>query len=220
MSKPCPVGGCGRPKMKGKQRCTWHWLIAQPAYVQKEHAHTRSLNSPFPEPRVRVPSSEWPDGERWCAGCQSFVPLFYTSGSRCKSCASTAAHESRVRAVYGLESGEYDALFKLQGGRCFICQRQSPSRRLAVDHDHETGRVRGLLCPDPERGCNHAILGNIRDIAMARRILLYLARTPYDRLKDGNGGLSWAEYVRQEAARQDALASQLRSGPLVQVPPF
>ena len=81
-------------------------------------------------------------------------------------------------------------LFAAQGGRCYICQRQTHSKRLAVDHDHETGKVRGLLCADNERGCNYAILGNIRGKTLAERIAMvdrlrdYILNPPADRVLD------------------------------------
>jgi hypothetical protein len=87
-----------------------------------------------------------------------------------------------VERTYGITESEYRALFVAQQGRCYICQRQTHSKRLAVDHDHETGEVRGLLCADSERGCNHAVLGNIKDIAMARRIVAYLEDPPARRV--------------------------------------
>jgi hypothetical protein len=199
MTKPCGrwtlQAACAYPRMKGKQRCVWHWLLTQSADVQKRHAAGRLSVSAFctegTPRRMRVPAEEWPTGERWCAGCQSFVPFFYVSGSRCKSCASSASHEARVRKVYGLEPGEYDKLLALQGGRCYICGRKSLSRRLAVDHDHETGNPRGLLCPDQERGCNHKVLGlleaNATDsgLAAARRLVDYLEDPPYSRMLRG-----------------------------------
>jgi hypothetical protein len=41
----------------------------------------------------------------------------------------------------------YDSLLASQGGRCAICLREpSERRRLDIDHDHKTMRVRGLLC--------------------------------------------------------------------------
>ena len=56
-------------------------------------------------------------------------------------------HERMVGKTYGLESGEYDRLYAEQGFRCAICQRATGKvKRLAVDHDHDTGLVRGLLC--------------------------------------------------------------------------
>ena len=43
---------------------------------------------------------------------------------------------------------EYDKMFENQGGECLLCGRHQSQfkRRLDVDHCHETGRVRGLLC--------------------------------------------------------------------------
>lgn len=48
---------------------------------------------------------------------------------------------------YQLTSEQYDAMVDAQKGLCAICQREcSSGRRLAVDHDHVTGKARGLLC--------------------------------------------------------------------------
>lgn len=41
---------------------------------------------------------------------------------------------------------EYDAILASQHGLCAICDEAPVSRQLAVDHDHKTGKVRGLLC--------------------------------------------------------------------------
>lgn len=189
--KPCTVGGCGRPKVKGSTRfCVWHWLLRQPADVQKRYAERRrsKIYGNLESARARVPSSEWPDGERWCAGCQSFVPLFYTTGSRCKACASSAAHAGAIERQYGITGEEYEELFRLQGGVCFICRRAPRTKRLAVDHDHKTGEVRGLLCANNENGCNRAVVANLEaaadgGLAAARRVVDYLEHPPYDRLR-------------------------------------
>lgn len=189
---------CAYPRMAQKRQCGWHWLDAQDAMTQATYARARLARVPTEQRRPRVDKSEWPDGERWCSGCQTFVPLFYVSGSRCKSCTSEAAHAGMVAKTYGITSDDYAAMYELQGGRCYICQRQSPSRRLAVDHDHDTGVVRGLLCPDPERGCNHAILGPLEAspggaLAAARRMVDYLVDPPYDRIKRGESGMATHE---------------------------
>lgn len=55
-------------------------------------------------------------------------------------------HERYVERTYALAPGEYKALLKRQGGRCAICRKVPRKRNLAVDHDHSTGKVRGLLC--------------------------------------------------------------------------
>jgi hypothetical protein len=73
-----------------------------------------------------------------------------------------AAHEKRVQAVYALEPGDYWKIYAAQNGVCAICGprsgRSGKTRRLSVDHNHETNEVRGLLC----RTCND-ILGLYRD---------------------------------------------------------
>jgi hypothetical protein len=59
-----------------------------------------------------------------------------------------------LRRRYGITSADVDTLIEAQGGTCAVC----PGKPEHVDHDHETGRVRGILCFN----CNQA-LGNVRD---------------------------------------------------------
>lgn len=82
-----------------------------------------------------------------------------------------AAHDLRVQKVYGLAPGEYEARYAEQGGVCAICQknRGQSGRRLAVDHDHETGRVGKLLC----QPCNYTLLGKF-SLDTLKRAVAYL----------------------------------------------
>lgn len=59
----------------------------------------------------------------------------------------------RLQNLYGISSDEYDQLLDQQSGKCTICSRPPGKRALNVDHNHETGQVRGLLC----HGCNTAL---------------------------------------------------------------
>jgi hypothetical protein len=131
-----------------------------------------------------VPESEWPEGKRWCAGCQWFVPLTYTDGSRCKACASRARHRSYIQRTYQISGEVYDALLELQEGRCYICHQRPRELRLAVDHDHVTGRVRGLLCAGQNEGCNWNYRKALGDPEVARRILEYAENPPLERLSN------------------------------------
>ena len=66
----------------------------------------------------------------------------------------------RYRWAYGMDRGEYDALVEKQDGKCGICgvTENLNRNRWCVDHDHSTGKVRGLLCVK----CNTGI-GNLGD---------------------------------------------------------
>ncbi|OFX04188.1 MAG: hypothetical protein A3E78_02530 [Alphaproteobacteria bacterium RIFCSPHIGHO2_12_FULL_63_12] len=65
-----------------------------------------------------------------------------------------------LRRTYGLTECQFLKMVAAQGGVCAICQRApKPRKRLHVDHDHKTGRVRGALCFH----CNHRLLGRGRE---------------------------------------------------------
>lgn len=79
------------------------------------------------------------------------------SGTRVKRCATHTrarrkraqadAHARTVQKVYGLTGEQYWQLYELQGRVCAICRvATGKAKRLAVDHDHDTGEPRGLLC--------------------------------------------------------------------------
>ena len=55
--------------------------------------------------------------------------------------------------VYGLTPEEYQEMWDKQKGLCRICHRLAKTKRLGVDHNHKTHRVRGLLCVK----CNGAL---------------------------------------------------------------
>lgn len=64
----------------------------------------------------------------------------------------------KYQAKYGITLEDYEAMMATQGGVCAICEASPGLRRLNVDHDHETGAIRGLLCEI----CNRA-LGGFKD---------------------------------------------------------
>lgn len=185
--KPCKQPDCELPKFRQYQRCIWHWLMTQPIDEQVRYATHRlkvaSEREGYVE-RKRVPQPEWPAGKRWCSGCQWWVPLFYVSGSRCKACNSRASYESRLAKTYEITPKERDELLAFQGGRCAICGRVT-KKRLAIDHDHKSNEVRGLLCADDEWGCNVSLRKLLNDPEMARRAYAYVLQHPFERMKAG-----------------------------------
>lgn len=118
-----------------------------------------------------------PAGTGWCAGCQTFRDLedFGKGASTCRACVSERTHAAAIEKTYGLTALEYDTLLKKQGGKCAICRSRPKSKRLAVDHDHQTGAVLGLLCSR----CNHDLKGSAWDsLAMATALWHYMNTPP------------------------------------------
>ena len=75
---------------------------------------------------------------------------------------------------YKLTKEQFDTMFATQTGRCAICYGDllSGTYGVAIDHDHATGKVRGLLCHPCNRG-----LGQFRDTAaLLERATEYLKR--------------------------------------------
>jgi len=108
-------------------------------------------------------------------------------GKRCathhrarKSKTKDAAWERRLMDIYGITAEQYWEIYKYQGGKCYICQRATGARkRLSVDHCHETGFIRGLLCSV----CNKNVLGHLRDSVVALwRAITYLIFPPAQRI--------------------------------------
>ena len=82
-----------------------------------------------------------------------------------------AMRDLYYRRTFGISADEFDALLAGQGGGCAICgKRPERDASLHLDHDHETGVVRGILC----LSCNQGI-GKFRDDAgLLERAARYL----------------------------------------------
>lgn len=84
--------------------------------------------------------------------------------------------EYNIGLKYGITRAEYDLLLEAQAGGCAICGTKVGGRvhkRMSVDHDHGTGKVRGLLC----LACNKG-LGRFRDdTELLAKAMAYLKNT-------------------------------------------
>lgn len=87
---------------------------------------------------------------------------------------SDKGHNSHLMRSFGITVEQYREMLANQGGTCAICfQINKSGRRLAVDHSHKTGEVRGLLCTN----CNSAI-GKLQDSSViAYQAARYLERS-------------------------------------------
>jgi hypothetical protein len=77
--------------------------------------------------------------------------------------------DRQLQRLYGITLEHWETLFREQQGCCAICRRK---KRLLTDHNHKTGKFRGLICYP----CNSAI-GLLGDtIPNAKRLLTYLSK--------------------------------------------
>ena len=82
--------------------------------------------------------------------------------------------DAHLRRTFGISAAEFDAMLAVQGGCCAVCgvEQTTDGRAFRVDHDHETGRVRGLLC----HSCNVAIGLLKDDVVVLAQAIAYLER--------------------------------------------
>ena len=72
----------------------------------------------------------------------------------CKVCHDVWMRKNQLRRKYGITEDDYDEMYRAQRGCCWICgtHQSALKRRLNVDHDHDSGDVRALLCGHCNRG--------------------------------------------------------------------
>lgn len=150
-SKVCS-GECKRRYAADKTR---RWALANPERVQ--------------EARARRPTTEAARQTQREARLRSYHK---------RRAEDPALAEYRQRSQwlrrYGITVEDYDVMLEAQNGVCAVCLGScSLGKRLAVDHNHETGEVRGLLC----FRCNSAMAVFDAEPGRLDRVRVYLART-------------------------------------------
>ena len=101
-----------------------------------------------------------------------------------KAKAAYRAWKYHIKKKYGITDIQYAELLSAQDGVCAICFKRPTKRRLAVDHDHKTGKIRGLLCYP----CNYFILGRTAKAELLFKAFEYLKRAEEaEKLVESNG---------------------------------
>jgi hypothetical protein len=93
--------------------------------------------------------------------------------------------DAKLRKNFGITLVEYEGILAAQGGVCGICRlpersidpRNGELFALAVDHDHTTGRIRGLLCANCNRGIGLFADDNALLLRAAAYVAVFLADT-------------------------------------------
>ena len=108
----------------------------------------------------------------WCKDCMKAYRKQRHNDPEAKQRDNAGSSNRMLKRNYGITLDEYDRLLKQQGGVCAVCGKPPNGRRLHVDHNHKTGKVRGLLCS----GCNVA-LGAVDDnMNVLQKLISYLTR--------------------------------------------
>jgi hypothetical protein len=141
-----------------------------------------------------------PDGFRWCPTCRQAVPIEdYTRnaasatgfGGHCKRCHNEQSKDAYLLRVHGISRAEVDAMRAAQDDQCAICGDETPEH---LDHDHESGLIRALLC----QRCNQGL----------------------DMFRDSPSFLrAAADYIEQHRARQSGGPAAPSNGPTASTRP-
>lgn len=118
-------------------------------------------------------------GHKICE-CKECGKPFERKASNQKYCSKECSHHKRyhLKRSYGLEISEFRRMSEACNNKCEICKQDNfdMSRKakgeanLCVDHDHKTGKVRGLLC----HNCNRALGLFQEDVDVMKRAIEYL----------------------------------------------
>lgn len=187
--KRCPDCGQDKPLSdfpRNRSRSDGHGLYCKTCYSIRYRLH-RERKAAAVGRSIRERPSTAP-GMKYCPHCKVVLPLHAFGSNRaagdgrttyCQPCHNEIGRRNRernggsreyhLRRRYGIGQADVDAMLATQGGLCAACKTDRPQH---VDHDHETGRVRGMLC----FLCNQA-LGNVRDdIQRLHGLIDYLHR--------------------------------------------
>ncbi len=130
--------------------------------------------------RVRASSKAWYNANKEKSNAKSRA--YYAANkerANLNNKAWNAANPGRARKTqracllkkkYGLTIEDYGRILKAQGGRCRICRRKPGKKMLAVDHNHQTGEVRALLCSK----CNTGLGQFNEDLSLLLKAASYL----------------------------------------------
>ena len=120
----------------------------------RQHYCKECMNTANEESRggAKLDKLNHTDTHRECRRCRELVPFEKMRKNKnkkfatyCFDCVNQMRREGELERKYGITTKEYNTLLDAQDGVCAICFGGN-NRKLCVDHDHDTGKVRGLLC--------------------------------------------------------------------------
>lgn len=139
---------CEEERYQSHRRCRPCGLAAKRQSMARTTARARGETIPK-QPFGPAPSTyPFP-----CRVCDRTIASFeerYGASLSCVECGRETRLRKRLRDSYGITLEEWLALRAASDGRCASCGEPPDAHGLVLDHDHETGALRGLIC----RACN------------------------------------------------------------------
>lgn len=174
-------------KINGKTKSRWEHRVVMEEHLGRtleraEYVHHKDrdvYNNDLGNLYVSTSSSRpWMLPVRTCTRCKeekSYPESFNKVGAVCVACTTTRQYLNTLMHTYGFSQMESELiLHKARTEGCEMCgERCATGRRLAFDHDKETGKFRGLLC----QGCNTALGKLNHDPQLLRMAIRYLDKS-------------------------------------------
>lgn len=174
ISEPCKNGHKGVRYTKSG-RCVHcigvHKLKRNNPRQRSDANHALALSA-----AARGQTTYWPH-----IPCKQGHSLRYVNSNACVECDKllqlkykVSKQYARITKIYGLSKESYLSLVRDQNNRCKLCNAYEKDHfQLHVDHCHETGKVRGLLCPL----CNQGIGLMKHDSTLLRKAAIYCEKS-------------------------------------------
>lgn len=105
--------------------------------------------------------------DKTCISCSGTYTPTGPNQRFCLSCGGTESKWATVYARYGITKFDWEDMYEAQDEKCALCL----SKATEIDHDHKTGRVRGLLC----FSCNVALHKIDENISWANKAIEYVS---------------------------------------------
>lgn len=129
--------------------------------------YCRKCQTAKPFDRFGVQSQRKDGRQTWCKDCMKA----YRANYRMPPAVAYKRRDWHLQNRYGIDGDAVALILSAQGGRCALCRGGFGRFRPDVDHDHATGRIRGMLC----RRCNVS-LGYVERLGFLSAALDYLER--------------------------------------------
>ena len=101
--------------------------------------------------KCKSTSNKFWKNQAYCVPCQNAYNRAWYKENHAKEL--LRRKNNNLKRTFGITLDDYYVMLKEQGGGCKICGKaEGATKKLDVDHCHTTGRIRGLLCENCNRG--------------------------------------------------------------------